>query len=605
MAKASVTGAPILAANAEYMAANKDLSVLLGNGENGDNLYKEYLKLEKECENLSVEEIVVKAYPFFIKQENMEKGAIFHCIAISRYDDRMPDKDKVFCINAYTNLGYYLLFERNNPVVAYPFFIRGLEIAEIIESKEILQSLSLINSIVAIHTNIAKIFAIYNDYPKAMYYYRKAYEIAKKYNNSIAVPMSFTDLLHFAWTSDSLYPLYNDIKEFIDLKIPNSAYQTMHDYAKLMAAAGENYLQKDYSGALNLVDSALNKYDNAVDDRRCLAFNRIIAGKSAFANKDYDKALEYFSQGEDMIKDGKLEDMYDLLYQLHTDFHIATGNPMLAEQTRNEALRVKDSLHNLQSYSVIRDMELSLQAHDYNDQLSTSRSETRMWLYIAVAAVIVIFVICGLVIYIIIKNRKLKEHSENLFRKNIELIEAQKRYEMATGTKSAKMIDNPVVVEENQNLEESPKQSVQTFTGIDETSPEKDIVDENIDKEDLNKLYEDIIAYLANNPFIFRSTFNIETLASGLGLKWKQVSQIINTVGGKNFNTLLGEFRVKKACEKMMENYDDPLQRPTIEALAYEVGYSRTHFMRVFKSVTGLTTSEFLKQIKNKTYYQE
>ncbi|MBD5356360.1 MAG: helix-turn-helix transcriptional regulator [Bacteroides sp.] len=554
------------------MTDNKDLSILLGNGENGDSIYREYQAMEKISEGLSMKEIIDKAYPYYIKRIDIEKGMMLHRVIVSKYNDKLSIKDKLYCAVAYGNIGYYLIFERNNPLEAYPYLIKGLEIAnQILATGNSPEPTKLINTIAAINTNLAKIFAIYKDYPRAMYYYRNAFDIAKRNNNSIAVPLSFTDLLHFVWTSDTLTSISNELIEVRSIKIPNNSLQSMCDYVNIMAEAGENYLKKNYDKALFLVDSASNKYDIHVDDRRCPVYNRIIAGKIAFAKKDYDKAAEYFTNAEKIIREEKLEDMYDLLYQLRTNFHTATGNPVLAEHYRNEGLRVRDSLHNLQSYSVIRDMELALQAKDYNEQLSDSRSEIQRWMYSTVCISILVLVICGLIVYILLKNRKLKKNSESLFRKNLELMEAQKRYEKVAGN-DADMA---------QPMGERTRE-------------------EDFNNEDLTKLYDQIIAYMTNNDDIFQPTFSMDLLADALGINFKLASKAINTIGGKNFNTLLGELRINKACEKMMMTYSDPSQRPTIEVIAYEVGYkSRTHFMRVFKSVTGLTTSEFLKQLKN------
>ncbi|MBD5356365.1 MAG: helix-turn-helix domain-containing protein [Bacteroides sp.] len=594
--KASANHASLITSSPdEFISENKDLSILLGNSENDDKFYQEYQELEKSCEGLSIKDVTDKAYPYYIKRQDLEKGIMLNRIAISKYESNLSYKQKLHCAVAYGNIGYHLIFERNNPLAAYPYLAKGLEIAnQITFPNESQDHTLLINVIVGINTNIAKVFAMYGDYSRAMYYYRNALDIAKKDNNPVSLPLSFTDLLHFVWTSDSLSTITTGITDFRNMKIPNSSLQSMREYANLMAEAAENYLNKRFDKALLLVDSASNRYDIQVDDRRYPIFNRIIAGKIAFAKKDYAKAGEHFAATEKIIREEKLEDMYDLIYRLYTDFHTAIGNTMLAEHYKNEGLKIRDSLYNVQSYSVIRDMELALQTKDYNEELSCSYSKTERWIYIAVSSGILVLIICALIMYIIIKYRKLKKHSEKVFLKNMELMETQKKFENNEVT---------LIIKETQSGEES--QTPVNLKACKESAPGEDIEtigqDESVSDEDLNNIYQQILEYMANSADIFQPTFTIDSLVAAMGLKIKQVSQAINSVGGKNFNTLLGEFRIKKACEIMTETCSDPSQRPTMEVLAEDVGYkSRTHFMRVFKSVTGLTTTEFLKQLKNK-----
>jgi AraC-like DNA-binding protein len=75
------------------------------------------------------------------------------------------------------------------------------------------------------------------------------------------------------------------------------------------------------------------------------------------------------------------------------------------------------------------------------------------------------------------------------------------------------------------------------------------------------------------------------------------VSQVINEQMGKNFNALLNEYRIQEACRRFNDiaNYGNY----TIEAIGNSVGYnSRSTFITQFKSVTGLTPSEFQKMAK-------
>ena len=74
---------------------------------------------------------------------------------------------------------------------------------------------------------------------------------------------------------------------------------------------------------------------------------------------------------------------------------------------------------------------------------------------------------------------------------------------------------------------------------------------------------------------------------------------MINGLKGKNFNVLLGEYRVKEACRRLAD--DETYGNFSIEGIASGLGFkSRSNFVNVFKKVTGLTPSEFHKMSKKK-----
>lgn len=70
------------------------------------------------------------------------------------------------------------------------------------------------------------------------------------------------------------------------------------------------------------------------------------------------------------------------------------------------------------------------------------------------------------------------------------------------------------------------------------------------------------------------------------------LSYVINTKLKKNFNTLIGEARIRKACELLID--EETAQTLTLDAIAEMVGYkSRSHFSAVFKKITGVAPSRY------------
>lgn len=114
--------------------------------------------------------------------------------------------------------------------------------------------------------------------------------------------------------------------------------------------------------------------------------------------------------------------------------------------------------------------------------------------------------------------------------------------------------------------------------------------DKMVITERIFKLFEDSEEYLATD-------FNMNKLAELVGSNYKNVSQVINENFKKNFNTLLNEYRIKEACRRMgdLAHYGNY----TIEAIGESVGFgSRSTFISTFKKITGLTPSEYQRQVR-------
>lgn len=68
-------------------------------------------------------------------------------------------------------------------------------------------------------------------------------------------------------------------------------------------------------------------------------------------------------------------------------------------------------------------------------------------------------------------------------------------------------------------------------------------------EDDKTMLKNRIMNLFENTDEIFAEDFNMNKLAALVGTNYKNVSQVINELIGKNFNTLLNEYRIQEACD--------------------------------------------------------
>jgi AraC-like DNA-binding protein len=89
----------------------------------------------------------------------------------------------------------------------------------------------------------------------------------------------------------------------------------------------------------------------------------------------------------------------------------------------------------------------------------------------------------------------------------------------------------------------------------------------------------------------------VDTIAQLLNMKRHNVSTAINRCTKKTFNTYLNEYRVKEAINIISKKEAKDL---TIDNIAFSSGFTdRTNFYRVFKKFTGLSPTDFKKNINS------
>ena len=142
---------------------------------------------------------------------------------------------------------------------------------------------------------------------------------------------------------------------------------------------------------------------------------------------------------------------------------------------------------------------------------------------------------------------------------------------------------------------------------FEEVVKERDNIVEEIPKEKEQKKYarsglkkKDITRYIQlledymekDKPFKDRE-LTIFDLSDQLQIPRHFLSEVINEHLGKNFYTLVNEYRIEEVKKRMV---DPAYARLTILAIAYDAGFnSKSSFNTIFKEKTGQTPSEFLK----------
>ena len=186
---------------------------------------------------------------------------------------------------------------------------------------------------------------------------------------------------------------------------------------------------------------------------------------------------------------------------------------------------------------------------------------------------LLIFVAMSILIW---KNRQLSKAYQQLYARNMDVLAAADEEKRLKAHYEGELAVIKEMIQDGV-ASDTVKQKYQKSTLAD---------------DDKTMLQNRIMNIFENTDEIFAEDFNMNKLAALVGTNYKNVSQVINELIGKNFNTLLNEYRIQEACRRFNDianfgNY-------TIEAVGNSVGYgSRSTFVTQFKLITGLTPSEF------------
>jgi AraC-like DNA-binding protein/NADH:ubiquinone oxidoreductase subunit 3 (subunit A) len=101
-----------------------------------------------------------------------------------------------------------------------------------------------------------------------------------------------------------------------------------------------------------------------------------------------------------------------------------------------------------------------------------------------------------------------------------------------------------------------------------------------------------------SKPYLDRE-LSIFDLAKQLKIPRHFLSEVINEHMGKNFYTLVNEYRV----EEVKRRLEDPKYKNlTILAIAYDSGFNaKSSFNTIFKEMTGMTPSEYQKEVTSRS----
>ncbi len=563
-----------------------------------------------------VDTLISRGYDYAYNR-NMPDSALFYFTFMStKYSPSLPKEEQEKYIEGFKGLWYTYFFYYFDYVQANKSLRKALEISDEIGSMKG----QIYFYVGCMYQGIAEIGNNFNLFEEAISNYKISVAEADETDNGYLAVVTMANMVPSAYfigetsiAAEGMDILNRQVKAGnLDMEKYGWRY---------------NYLRKMYEGMMAMDAKDYGKAAEAF--RQQLDFltkepERINVRFRMFAYMNLADALQRmgkFKEAEELLHAGlRLSFVFDVkdfrlqvLDQI-SNLHKAAGDEPKNIEYRVRYLGLKDSLVNYQQLASVSEMGMYNQMQKIDSELGEmKRRNANLHTVLGIGVVVVIFVVVGL-LAIFIRNRNLKRINRMLYKKNEERLEAEERI-----SGLLKEIDE---MKERESLKErgaavtretdSSGTDIHTDTDIQSGTDTQDPVthgtenqnseSKNSEKyrnslldEDLkNAIMGKILKVIEDTDEIYNPGFKAERLAELTGIKYKQISQVINEKTGCNFNVFLNEFRVKQACRIINTTEDASVF--SIEGLANRVGFkSRNAFATAFKKFTGLNPSEYLK----------
>jgi len=392
--------------------------------------------------------------------------------------------------------------------------------------------------------NIGILYLNKND-DKALEYFQKALVLMKESNDSLnmSAPILNIALVYFNMQKYDTALYYS----FEALKLKKKFNEKL-GIARATSNIANLYIYKnDLATAEIYLDSSIK-------------ISKEIDAKGILMNNNFYYTLLYAMKGDL----GNMQKYNELFWDISDTIINEQSNRLIAEmQTKYETEKKEQKIEMLNIENKLK--ETQLQARTY-------------WMLIFIIAFILVTVF---VIILYIQKRRLLFANTNLVQKNLEIVKSDKKL-IDANTKLSAIVNKH---------EKSSMENIENISIKYTSSPLTDEQKQNIKSS--------IVNYMNNNKNYLSIDYTVNTLAKDLDISRTYISQVINELLGKSFNTLLNEYRIKEARKILSspKNF-----KYTIESVAGLVGYkSKVTFNNAFKKYIGVTPSFYLNSVKNDT----
>jgi tetratricopeptide (TPR) repeat protein len=420
-----------------------------------------------------------------------------------------------------------------------------------------------------IYANIAGVFDRINNQEKCIEYDEKALSIFREANNIHGQGYILNGLGMTYYESGEYGKAMENYRQALAIQLKKNDFQKV---AFILTNLGDLFLK------LNLPDSALACYTHSLvyseknGDKlsKCCTF--LSLGRLYMDRKNMDRALYYTNKSLHLSKEINYRVNLEEIYLLLSEIYDKTGRHQASLACLQKRNAVRDSSLNARSQEIAMEMAIKYETGEKKEEISKLNHEVdeknakiHDVLLVSLGIFILATILFITIYYYYRKRLKPKVHSLDLILNQVSVMKEKDSRRM----KSLKNIF-PSEIEHgaaiNEQVHDIPSSLIHDLEAL--MKEEKIYLDENITLADVALRLKTNTSYL---------------------------SRLVNDHYQVNFSSFINKFRIEEAKELIRNNRQETL---SFEGISRNSGFrSRSSFNQAFKSITGMTPSQFVAKI--------
>lgn len=557
---------------------------------------KDYFNLVKNTLKVPTDDVMKKADEYFEKN-SLDTAFIYYLVLCKRADIDLPNEERQQCAIAFLKKGN-ILYMKGSYADALNSYFTGLRIYKEGNGKR---------EISRFYNNIGTIFCLYGDFGNGLGYYKKAYNLSRKYKDAIneyKVLANITMMTARLGKNKEARKYHKLLIKFKKSKDKERVF--MWKFCKGMIF----YSEKNNIQAIQVLKEAVDyaQKNNLTPQYICSSYQMLY--KSYSALKDDRMMLKYIRLYKEAAEKYGIMHSCLSVYMDYADYYDSVKDYKLANHYMKLYLDTKDSILNFQEFETIKNQQFVYEMAKYDEYISNlhERDKERMATIsiqrnFILVIIVVVLVVSVLLIIVYRQKKSIDKSYNNLFVVNRDFIKNQ-------NVLRVRMHESMLRQKELEAEVERMRKTIDN--GVCNRSEEiikcdSDTCDDNVEKvrnasmrmsgDMRNKLLDAIIDIMENTTEFCNYDFSLLRLSTLVGSNSKYVSMVINDNFQKSFKTYVNEYRIHLACLRMSdtENYGSF----TLNAIAESVGFkSYSAFVDVFKKTVGITPSLYKEKLR-------
>lgn len=513
-------------------------------------------------QHVSSRQLLDHAYGLLSNEQLRDSALFYYSVVANRYYAKNPSPDDSNdAVSAMDNMGYMYFFFYFDYQKAYQYMNRALHIA-------IKENVSA--EIPYVYLNLANLFRTYSDInndhgfdSQVIGYYRRAFRSALKVGKWRASQVAFYGLAHYAYHTGMVDSIMPEMRLLRTTHIPaNTPILRVNNYFCGML---DSYRRHDYGSALTSLRQMLVHNDAQDNPFRFEILMREKIVDMLLRMNRRAEAIDELNNAMEMARRNKASDLLAMLLRKASDTYLSFGDTARAADYKLQFYQARERLQDKGRLMSVGRLHFLSEIDHMNEQVQDLNRKRQVQTVVLTAVGVVALMVIVFMIVLLRNYRKLQNAYQWLYNQNVEQLRQNEKEVAENVAKSTKGDSNTPILTDGET----------------------------------EKLRHTIDSVLNDTNEICSLDFSLNRLAELSRQKYWNMSHIIKTLYGKNFNTLLAEYRIREACRRFndVEHYGNF----TIEAIAAGVGFrSRSNFVTTFKNLTGLTPSAYQKIAKTR-----